>query len=608
MYRHYKLAGKYVKLLPKSYDVVREYTVGAFLLGRKFEGSSLLFDKGRLVSQKSEDGNVFLVVEKGGSRGFLHTGETFIDFVRIGYLSHLKCYISRESDRQLYCVSSLGDSHEKPVTANRIKASGWETFDMLPAKGLSQSALETLEIIEEIYFKSPDLTYVFNKVLRSDLRDKSKIFEKLVEIMSVKDKAYIAYHLSQNTSEIVKLAEASGDILFKTFVSDTFNSNKNVAVIDEKLDFLSNQANASFTSKNSWVELIHNLRKISPPKYKSCIVATCKNEVVYLIEWIAYHLSIGFDAIFIYSNGNDDGSDELLESLHNAGFIYYIKNIVGEGASAQDKAYAHALTVNKEVLNYEWSLFIDVDEFFVLNEFMFSSLADYLDWQNRSETDAIALNWLFSKPVENSDWINSPITKRLPHFNKEASAHIKTFFKPHKFSGSSPHFPLCNNNYKYSYRTSSRDIHEKSIKKNDLSFTDNPKNSHAYVIHYFNRSIPEFIWKYSRNRGNLPNVKGGSHFTEQLFQFLKFFTSALDSTQFVENQSLMAMGPVIDDKISELLSNENILSAHENVKSQTKERYDRIEPLFWDFLKSNIDSENHKDSISEFISRFSPSK
>lgn len=585
---------------------MRNYLVGIFLLGRKFEESSLLFDKNCLISQKGVDGNVFLVVEKEGNRGFLHTGEKFIDFVRVGYLSHLKCYLSRESDRQLYCVSSLGDSLEKSVTANRIKASGWETFDMLPSKGLSQSALDKISAFEEIYFKSPDLTYFFNRLLRSEFSDKSRVFEKLIEMMNVKDKAYIAYHLSQNTSELVKLAEASDNLLFKTFVSNSINSNKNITVIDEKLDFLSSQASDSFISRNSWVELIHNIRKISPPKYKSCIVATCKNEGVYLIEWIAYHLSIGFDAIFLYSNGNDDGSDELLESLHNAGFIYYIKNIVGEGASAQDKAYAHALTINKEILNYEWSLFIDVDEFMIFNEFMFSSLADFLDWQNTNETDAIALNWVFSKPVESSDWINSPITKRLPHFNKDASSHIKTFFKPHKFSGSSPHFPLCNNKYKFSYRNSSRDIHEKSVKRNDLSFSDNPKHSHAYVIHYFNRSIPEFIWKYSRNRGNLPNVKGSSHFTEHLLQFLKFFTSSLDSTQLVENQSLMTMGGMIDAKTNELLNDEAIASAYEAVKNKTRERYDRIEPLFWEFLNSNIDSENHKDSISEFICRFSP--
>lgn len=577
--------------------------MGIFLLGRKFEGSSLLFDKGRLILQNSVDGNVFLVVEKGGNRAFLHTGEKFIDFVRVGHLSHLKCYLSRESDRLLYCVSSLGDAIEKTVTANRTKASGWETFDMLPAKDLSESSLNQIEMLKEIYFKNDDLTSVFNRIVRSDLIDKGRTIEKLIEIMSIDDKAYISYHLSKNISELATLSDISGDALFKAFVSNLTNYSKKISVIDEKLDFLSKLSNP-IISKNSWVELIHNLRKISPPKHKSCIVATCKNEGVYLIEWIAYHLSIGFDAIFIYSNGNDDGSDELLNNLHNEGFIYYIKNIVGEGVSAQNKAYAHALTINKEVLNYEWSLFIDIDEFFVLNEFMFSSITDYLDWQNKNETDAIALNWMFSKPVENSDWINNPITKRLPYINKEASAHIKTFFKPHKFSGSTPHFPLCNSNYKFAYRDSSGNIHEKSITKNDLSFSNKPQNSHAYIIHYFNRSIAEFIWKYSKNRGDHPNTKSGNDFTEHLFQFLNFFTSSLDSPRFVENESIAKMTGIIDSKISEILAIESIQIAYENVKNRTRERYELIEPLFWEYLKENINSEKHKDSISDFISRF----
>ena len=48
---------------------------------------------------------------------------------------------------------------------------------------------------------------------------------------------------------------------------------------------------------------------------KITAVTTQKNEGAFLLEWIAYHKSIGFTDIVILSNDCEDGSDEMLDHL-----------------------------------------------------------------------------------------------------------------------------------------------------------------------------------------------------------------------------------------------------------------------------------------------------
>jgi hypothetical protein len=130
------------------------------------------------------------------------------------------------------------------------------------------------------------------------------------------------------------------------------------------------------------------------PRREACVVATVRNEGVYLLEWIAYHQAIGFEHFFIYSNDNDEGSDQLLSALCHNGVITWIDNEIAGPILPQNKAYAHALGLLPEILDYAWALVVDVDEFFVFDTSRFTSLHDYLVWHDMRPSDAITLNWL----------------------------------------------------------------------------------------------------------------------------------------------------------------------------------------------------------------------
>ena len=92
------------------------------------------------------------------------------------------------------------------------------------------------------------------------------------------------------------------------------------------------------------------------------IVGCMKNEAPYILEWVAYHRAIGVDNFLIYTNGCEDGTDEILQRLQELGHIQHRDNEGWKGKSPQQHALNTAL---KEPLvrNAEWIIHIDVDEF-----------------------------------------------------------------------------------------------------------------------------------------------------------------------------------------------------------------------------------------------------
>ncbi len=178
------------------------------------------------------------------------------------------------------------------------------------------------------------------------------------------------------------------------------------------------------------------------PSKRSCIVATARNEGVYLIEWIAYHLELGFEKIFLYTNNNTDGSTELVQELHNAGLVEMIESDVGEGGNAQNKAYSHALKVNSAVLDYEWAAFMDIDEFVVINRSKFNDINDFLRWHNPPGSNVIALTWTLMANNEAGDhWIDEPVTSRISKASPFQTNQIKCISRPREMCMSGPHYP-----------------------------------------------------------------------------------------------------------------------------------------------------------------------
>ena len=92
------------------------------------------------------------------------------------------------------------------------------------------------------------------------------------------------------------------------------------------------------------------------------IVGCMKNEAPYILEWVAYHRAIGVDNFLIYTNGCEDGTDEILDRLQDMGILQHRLNDDWKGNSPQQYALNRSL---KEPLirQADWIIHIDVDEF-----------------------------------------------------------------------------------------------------------------------------------------------------------------------------------------------------------------------------------------------------
>ncbi|QDH16984.1 glycosyltransferase family 2 protein [Swingsia samuiensis] len=178
------------------------------------------------------------------------------------------------------------------------------------------------------------------------------------------------------------------------------------------------------------------------PKYKYSIVTTARWETAYIKEWIAYHLSIGFEHFYIYCNDDDPSelyrelSPLIIEKNSKITFLHY--GIKG----AQYQMFLHYL------YNYshetKWYIFLDVDEFICLKgvnnirKFVEHHVKKYNDF------DALYFNWsLYGtsgfKKRPKGDVLNnythreeglSPLTKILT--KARAFSYREFFLKPHE--------------------------------------------------------------------------------------------------------------------------------------------------------------------------------
>lgn len=164
---------------------------------------------------------------------------------------------------------------------------------------------------------------------------------------------------------------------------------------------------------------------------KYLMITSMRNEAPYILEWLAYHQSIGVDGFLIYSNDCEDGTDAMLDQLDKLGVITHVRNdkITNGGIqwTALKRADKHPMKATAE-----WILFADVDEFVNVK-----AGAGHLDdlLAARPHATAFALMWqMFGNNgrIEIEDaLVIDQFTKcaRFPTYVPLTSSMFKTLFK-----------------------------------------------------------------------------------------------------------------------------------------------------------------------------------
>jgi len=87
-----------------------------------------------------------------------------------------------------------------------------------------------------------------------------------------------------------------------------------------------------------------------------------RNKAPFILEWVAYHLEIGFDRIIVFSNDCSDGTDEILTALDAAGIITHIPHVVDPNRGVAEQV-AQKIQSQKLIPDGSWTIWLDVDEF-----------------------------------------------------------------------------------------------------------------------------------------------------------------------------------------------------------------------------------------------------
>lgn len=190
-----------------------------------------------------------------------------------------------------------------------------------------------------------------------------------------------------------------------------------------------------------------------PDPDKFAIGAIFKNERPYILEWIAFHRTIGIKKFLIADNDSTDGSKDLLRLLDLAGIIHYFDFPSEPGVKPQRPCYSKILTKAKN-LGIEWLAFIDADEFLMpeAEEMDFFSCIEAAISQQ--DTGAVAINWAI---YGSSGWEERADGLVLRDFTKRATLgfstnlHYKSLVKVEACSAvsGSPHHFVLREGFKY---------------------------------------------------------------------------------------------------------------------------------------------------------------
>jgi glycosyl transferase family 2 len=101
------------------------------------------------------------------------------------------------------------------------------------------------------------------------------------------------------------------------------------------------------------------------PRRRSVVVGAMRDDGIYILEWVAHYLALGFDHVIVYTNDNSDGSEELLRLLAEHSVITLVESEISGTVPPESKAFGHALHLLHDLRDFEWALFVDSDEYFV---------------------------------------------------------------------------------------------------------------------------------------------------------------------------------------------------------------------------------------------------
>ena len=244
-------------------------------------------------------------------------------------------------------------------------------------------------------------------------------------------------------------------------------------------------------------------------------VTSMRNEGAFVLDWVAYHLSVGITHFLIYTNDCDGPTNALLDALAAKGLVTRVENPVAEGQKPQraalDAAWSHPVVQEADA-----AVVLDVDEFINIHAGA-GHLRDL--FAAAGDPDLISMTWRLFGCAGEVAFEDTPVPERFTEAasrDAEASPHawgFKTILrKGAPFRGFGMHRPHRHTGQAtYWVNGSGREMPARYLEKGWRSDVDSAGYDLVTLHHYPLRAVESFLVK--RDRG-LDNQPGHAHDAE----------------------------------------------------------------------------------------------
>ncbi|MBK1672474.1 hypothetical protein CKO35_04015 [Ectothiorhodospira shaposhnikovii] len=243
------------------------------------------------------------------------------------------------------------------------------------------------------------------------------------------------------------------------------------------------------------------------------VAAIFKNELPYVLEWVAYYRCLGVDRIIIGDNVSDDGTSELLEALDLAGIIDRLHAPRIGDTAPQAPCYRKIIEKYRDEMDL--ILFVDADEFLVATNT--DNPIDQLRrlYSSTPDLGAVAINWrVFGSSGQHFQAPGLVLERfyRCSEPGHEKNCHIKTAVNPRKAGRMNIH--ECELS-KGRYYTPSGRVARFSNGASFSPFTHDVDDSSMVINHYVIKSWQENMTRKCNKgsaAGSAKRQKGEAYF------------------------------------------------------------------------------------------------
>ena len=229
---------------------------------------------------------------------------------------------------------------------------------------------------------------------------------------------------------------------------------------------------------------------------KVCLCLICKEERLYIRDFLDYYKKLGFNHIFLYDN-NDKNGEDLKEVIYDyiiKKFVTYINYHDIKGSLGGPIMSAYYDCYQRNNLIYNWIAFFDVDEYLILKPENFK-IQDFLINKRYIDCEAIKINWRIFTDNNKIYYEKGPLNKRFKKpslISKKANEVTKIIIR-----GNLSNYALRKSYDAHEIFYSNKSCDTNGHKRKGPRINP-PIYNFAILNHYFTKTIKEYISKIKR--------------------------------------------------------------------------------------------------------------